>query len=154
MYFWARERARTSRHPIYAYLWTHAEPGPDAERYGAFHSSEIPYVFGTLDTAKRPFEKIDRALAEELSAYWINFVNDGDPNGKRLTTWPKFTDEQRQILALGDSTRDRTILPARQIEVFERYVKSGGALGLFRKFAPRPVLAWRSMWPTVSARRV
>ena len=131
MYFWAQERARKSRHPIYAYLWTHPEPGPEADRYGAFHSSEIPYVFATLDTARRPFEKADRGLAEQLGGYWVNFVKGGDPNGKRLTTWPKFTDEQKQILELGDRTRDRAILPARQIDVFERYVKSGGALGLF-----------------------
>ena len=131
MYFWARERARTSRRPIYAYLWTHPEPGPDAERYGAFHSSEIPYVFDTLGTSTRPFEKADRALAEELGGYWVNFVKEGDPNGKRLTAWPKFTDDQKQILELGDRTRDRAILPARQIDLFERYTKSGGTLGLF-----------------------
>jgi para-nitrobenzyl esterase len=131
MYFWARERARKSRHPIYAYLWTHPEPGPEAARYGAFHSSEIPYVFGTLDTSQRPFEKADRALADQLGGYWANFVKDGDPNGKRLTTWPKFTDDQKQILELGDRTRDRAILPQRQIELFDRYVQGGGALGLF-----------------------
>ena len=131
MYFWARERTSVSRHPIYAYLWTHPEPGPDAERYGAFHSSEIPYVFGTLDTSQRPFEKADRALADELSAYWVNFVKDGDPNGKRLTTWPKFTDEQKLIVELGDRTRGRAVLAPRQLEMFERYAKSGGSLSLF-----------------------
>jgi carboxylesterase type B len=84
-----------------------------------------------FDAAKRPFEKADRALAEELSSYWVNFVSDGDPNGKRLTTWPKFTDEQKQILELGDRTRAGPVLAPRQLEVFGRYVKSGGAVGLF-----------------------
>jgi cytochrome c553 len=79
MDFWARERLSSTRQPIYAYLWTHPEPGPEAARYGAFHSSEIPYVFGTLDTSKRPFAPVDRALAKELGTYWVNFVKTGDP---------------------------------------------------------------------------
>ena len=49
MLFWAEDRRRTSRQAIFAYLFTHVEPGPDSATYGAFHSSEIPYVFGTLD---------------------------------------------------------------------------------------------------------
>jgi para-nitrobenzyl esterase len=129
LYFWARQR--TTRYPIYAYLWTHAEPGPDSERYGAFHSSEIPYVFDTLDTSTRPFEKADRNLAEELSAYWVNYVKTGDPNGKRLATWPKLTADDKQILELGDRTRDRPILPPRELDMFERYVKGGGEVALF-----------------------
>jgi para-nitrobenzyl esterase len=131
MYLWAREREQTTHFPIYAYLWTHAEPGPDAERYGAFHSSEIPYVFDTLGTSSRPFERADRSLAEELSDYWANFVKEGNPNGRRLTNWPKFTDEEKQILELGDRTRARPILAPNALEAFERYVKGGGALGLF-----------------------
>ena len=48
MYLWAKDRLPQTKHPIYAYLWTHIEPGPDSARYLAFHSSEIPYVFDTV----------------------------------------------------------------------------------------------------------
>jgi hypothetical protein len=50
----------------------------------------------------------------------------GDRHARRIAA------ESRNVDArLGDRTRDRAILPARQIEVFERYTKGGGALGLF-----------------------
>ena len=40
-YLWAREREKVTKRAIYLYLWTHTEPGPEASRYKAFHSSEI-----------------------------------------------------------------------------------------------------------------
>jgi para-nitrobenzyl esterase len=59
-WLWAKRRMAGSRQPIYLYYFTHVEPGPQAQRYGAFHSSEMPYVFGTLDRADRPFAQEDR----------------------------------------------------------------------------------------------
>ena len=131
MDFWARERLSTTRHPIYAYLWTHPEPGPEAARYGAFHSSELPYVFGTLDTSKRPFAPVDRMLAKELSTYWVNFVKAGDPNGDGAVHWPRFTADGKQILELGEATRARPILEHAQLTLFDQFVKGGGAVSLF-----------------------
>ncbi|WP_295634619.1 hypothetical protein [Novosphingobium sp.] len=63
MLLWAEERRLATKFPIYGYLFTHAEPGPDAAKYGAFHSSEIPYVFGVVDTSPaREFTAADRRV--------------------------------------------------------------------------------------------
>ena len=43
---WTARRLRRRR--VFTYFWTHALPGPDAARYGAFHTSEVPYVLNTL----------------------------------------------------------------------------------------------------------
>jgi para-nitrobenzyl esterase len=131
MYFWARERLPHTMYPTYAYLWTHIEPGPESARYLAFHSSEIPYVFGTLDAAKRPFTDIDRKLSDELGAYWVNFVKTGNPNGGGLPKWPMLTTTDRQILELGDTTRPRVVLEEDRLALFEHFVRDGGRLGLF-----------------------
>jgi para-nitrobenzyl esterase len=131
MYLWAKDRLPATRYPIYAYLWTHPEPGPEAARYRAFHSSEIPYVFGTLDTPTRPFTAADRALSKQVSAYWVNFVKTGDPNGQGLPKWPRLTSADKQILELGDHTRPRAIMDARNLAAFEHYQQNGGQLGLF-----------------------
>ena len=32
-------------------------PGPDADQYGAFHTSEVPYVLNTLSMSSRPFTR-------------------------------------------------------------------------------------------------
>jgi len=57
MDLWAARRARTSKAKPFTYYWIHAEPGPDQQRYGAFHTPEVPYVFDTLHQSKRPLDR-------------------------------------------------------------------------------------------------
>jgi len=103
MYLWARERAKTARTKAYTYLWDHALPGPDAARFGAFHSSEVPYVLNTLYTSDRPFTEADRKIAEMMSSYWANFAAAGDPNGRGLPRWDPVGD-RREVMEVGDKT--------------------------------------------------
>jgi para-nitrobenzyl esterase len=132
MAVWAGQRRQTSREPIFAYLWTHPEPGPDAARYGAFHSSEIPYVFDTLDASpERPFVALDHQLAAEMGGYWVNFIKTGDPNGAGLPAWPVYLEADKQIVEIGARTQARPVLPQAKLELFQRHVASGGKLGLF-----------------------
>lgn len=132
MTLWAETRLRSSRHPVYAYLWSHAEPGPDAKRYRAFHSSEIPYVFGTLDASpERPFTDVDFRLSALLGDYWANWVKTGNPNGPGLPNWPGFEAGDRQILEIGDTVEARPALDPAKLELFRQYAKDGGRMGLF-----------------------
>jgi para-nitrobenzyl esterase len=103
MYLWARERSKTARTKVYEYLWDHALPGPDAERFGAFHSSEVPYVMNTLNMSDRPFTDADRRIAAMMSSYWANFAATGDPNGKGLAAWPA-VGEKPELIEVGDKT--------------------------------------------------
>ncbi len=131
-YFWARERSRHTSQRIFIYLYDHAEPGPQAARYGTFHSSEIPYVFDTLDKSPdRPFTPHDRAIAATMSAYWVNFIRSGNPNGSALPHWPVFDPSADQIMELGDRFAPRAILGAQQLAAMKRYEASGGTIGIF-----------------------
>lgn len=124
---WAKKRPSGSP-PVFSYLYTHIEPGTDAARFGVFHTSEVPYVFDTLE-ARRPFVAQDRRIAEMMGAYWINFMKTGNPNGVGLTRWPDFA--SGQLMELGEHFIPRSALTAKKISVYQAYVDAGGQLGLF-----------------------
>jgi carboxylesterase type B len=105
MYFWALDRQKTAKTNAYTYYWTHAIPGPEMDRWGAFHCSEIPYFLNTLSESPRPFEPIDHEIAATMSSYYVNFVATGDPNGKGLAAWPAIDPASPVTMELGDHYR-------------------------------------------------
>ena len=50
----------------------------------AFHSSDLRYVFGTLDLSWRPYGERDHEASNEMLDYLANFAKTGDPNGANL----------------------------------------------------------------------
>jgi para-nitrobenzyl esterase len=76
--------------PAYRYLFAQPNPG---DRYhavsdGAFHSDEIEYVFGNLDSRKgAPWKPEDYKLSELMQTFWTNFARTGDPNSAGAPHW-------------------------------------------------------------------
>jgi len=100
---WATSWHAATGQKAFAYYFSHVEPGPESIKYGAFHSSEIPYIFETLSQSPwRPFRNLDHALARQMSSYWIGFIKHGDPNGVSLPVWEAVSDGQPFVLNLGD----------------------------------------------------
>lgn len=127
---WARARSHASQQPIYLYIFDHVEPG--AEAWGTFHSSEIPYVLGTLDASKaRAFTVGDRTLSAQVSSYWVNFIKTGNPNARGLPTWPHYHAADPRIMELGNATRSVPLLDAPTRRFYDTYVQQGGVLSLF-----------------------
>ncbi|MBR0756395.1 carboxylesterase family protein [Bradyrhizobium jicamae] len=85
--------------PVYGYHFSYTSPYTPI----ASHVTEIPFVFGTLTPqqvigcAVPPAEE-DRALAETMMSYWVNFARCSDPNGSGLPVWPAYETDVVQII--------------------------------------------------------
>ncbi len=103
LFLWASEQAKRSE-KVFTYYFDRAIPWPEHPEFGAFHSGELPYVFNNLRLFNRPWELIDRTLADQMSSYWINFATTGDPNGTDLPLWSQFTESEKMTMRLGAKT--------------------------------------------------
>lgn len=127
---WAEERRASSLHPMYLYLFSHVEPGTEA--WGAFHTSEVPYALATLNrTSKRKFTEADHRVSQLASAYWINFVKTGNPNGKSLPHWAAFSNTEPELMQIDTSARMRKFLTPDATKLYRSYVAEGGQITLF-----------------------
>lgn len=81
--------------PAYAYLFARPLPGDDN---GAWHSSDLWYVFHSYSHSWRPFTTADQALSNNIVDYWTNFAKYGDPNGKDGSSWTPYSAQVPQFM--------------------------------------------------------
>ena len=89
---------------IYTYYFDRAIPWPEHPEFGAFHTSEVPYVFENLELTRHPYERIDQQVSDAVSSYWMNFSASGDPNGRSLAGWPAYARDAHKTMELGEKT--------------------------------------------------
>ena len=114
---WLEAQTTTGKQPAYRYRFDLSVPhAPEKPDPGAYHSAEIEYVFGMLDSkAAVTWRAEDRALSDQMQKYWANFARSGNPNGPGLPQWPTYrSDSNWQVMYLSpqsaagkDVARDR-----------------------------------------------
>lgn len=84
----------------YIYYFDLNAPG---DRNLAFHSSDLRYVFGTLEKSWRPYGARDREASNEMLDYLANFAKTGDPNGEGLPVWKPAGGVPARVLRIAQS---------------------------------------------------
>jgi para-nitrobenzyl esterase len=78
--------------PTFRYDFTHVVPRPEKD-LGAFHTSELPFVFDNEFCWFGPCVSLQPAevpLSRAIMGYWGRMARTGDPNGAGAFEWPKY----------------------------------------------------------------
>ena len=97
-----------------AWAYEFARPLPDDGSHpevtqrlrGAFHSSDLWFVFKSLKHCWRPWTKGDWDLSEKMLTAWTNFAKYSDPNGPKGGTWAPCTEKNPKFMVFKLNDKD------------------------------------------------
>jgi para-nitrobenzyl esterase len=117
----AHTLASKNEKATYIYYYTHVPPDkPGFPNYGAFHTSEVPFVLHTLHMWNRSWTPLDYQIEDNLTSYWVNFARSGDPNGTGLPEWKSYNKQTGNILLIGDKTETKPSLFKREFDFLDK----------------------------------
>lgn len=108
----ARAAATAANHkPVWRYFYTKTfENDPNEAVYGAFHTAELFFLFGTFNDGQQPGGGLvynpspaDLKFSQSLMGYWTRFAATGNPNGTGATAWPIYDPTTDSMLQLDDT---------------------------------------------------
>ena len=122
-YTWASLQTAKGHHSAYVYLFSQTAPGE--EKWGAFHSSEIPFALHNLYTWKEDWTDADKKLADRMSDYWVNFARTGNPNGVSLPQWTAYNTSENKVMVLkAEAQTMQPIAVTKEFQFLDEYQRS------------------------------
>ncbi len=99
LYGWTAERLVRKQtaieKPSFLYFFDHGYPAAADAGLHAFHASELPFAFGTIDGTAPKWPKIpptpgEKKLSDAMIGYWSSFAATGQPRTANEADWTAF----------------------------------------------------------------
>jgi para-nitrobenzyl esterase len=119
--------------PSFLYYFDHGYPAEDSAGLHAFHASELPFVFGTLQATTPNWPKIpatpqEASLSDAMISYWTSFTRTGKPQAAKQPDWPAY-DPAHSYMAFTDAPHPSEHLLPGMYELNEEVVFRSRANG-------------------------
>jgi len=131
IYGWAAERIvrkeAAAGQPAFMYVFDYCYPAAEAADLCAFHASEVPFVFGNLESESLPPNwsvpdgDQDQAISKALLDYWTSFAATGQPESVYGPVWSSYGQGQ-SYLDIGQTLASRTDPIPGMFELHEQLV--------------------------------
>ncbi len=115
---WSRLQVSNGKGAVFVYYLDYRT---DHQPNGSNHGDEMRFVFGNEAPPFAAATERERELTEQFMGYWTNFARTGNPNGKGLPDWPRFTVANQQVLGLGNLSEAVPVQHLGQLQVLEDY---------------------------------
>ena len=126
----ARLHSKTAQSPVYWYYFTHVSPIPEGEvwggrpapSWGAYHGSELMYVFNAFPFQDWTWRPVDLKLGETISSMLVNFARTGSPNRSGLPQWPAFDPALDVLMNFADTPKAQPSPHKAQIDFIDEWL--------------------------------
>jgi len=111
---WALSQVKNGKAPVWIFMYSRVHPyipgvqiaDQDTATIGAYHTSDVPYWFGTQDALNiirptRNWTPYDRELSSKMTDALIAFASKGNPNTSAVE-WPQLSAQKEQLVEFGD----------------------------------------------------
>jgi len=86
---WVAAKVSAEGSPAYLYRFDYVLTVLQKRRAGAFHGSEVPFVFGRMPEI--PVSEADTRVEQALHECWVAFARTGKPVCDKARDWPAFS---------------------------------------------------------------
>ncbi|MDC8831872.1 carboxylesterase/lipase family protein [Alteromonas gilva] len=127
---WARMQSSYGDAPVYSYMFSRPHVYPDdviitnldPASAGAYHTSEVPFWLGTLESFNRfrtlrDWREADRDFSHKMIDSLVAFARTGSPTIEAFN-WPQYDPSQPVLLELGDIAKPKPWPAAKKFEFF------------------------------------
>ena len=130
---WAKAQSATAKSPIWLVQYNHPHPYPpgvvitdmDVKTAGAYHNSDLPFWYGTLDSLNlyrhtRDWTANDYKISNQMQDVLVAFARTGNPATAEAPI-PRYNPVREQRLVFGDAGITVETLNKKQVDFIETH---------------------------------